>query len=426
MNGANLAGRQNKYECNFFHMIVEGCDFKESPEEMSIEHLGTFIHEYIHYLQQITTPFGLSFCHHFIKKYILYRDHINRHDPVELPLRLDKDYSFVDYAELLLGARNGTVNYSKGRVDRVIVNKQNIADAKRSRMAGNIGVVDDELGRTYENGFDFGYTCVIESMAHLIQSLVNPDVLVLNLPIKYRAAQMICREYCPEIAEDIKMLISLCYTALYFDNPGAAFFTMIDYANEHPGENGIEIYKRIMREHSRKYKGEEMPAYRMMHRMIDEFIINLSALLGHDLEYYRGVFENCKREASGGESKLLEIIYNGDISSKESIYELTRFFGIPCIDSKSVEPIVPSFSRAALLETGCLLSMETLVKRFEEKEDRVICSRFDRCEQFPYEERVTSQECRDGCQWQKTENCYFTSGLKHWGWENKRFIERQL
>lgn len=27
MNGANLAGRQNKYECNFFHMIVEGCDF---------------------------------------------------------------------------------------------------------------------------------------------------------------------------------------------------------------------------------------------------------------------------------------------------------------------------------------------------------------------------------------------------------------
>lgn len=48
-------------------MIVEGCDFKESPEEMSIEHLGSFIHEYIHYLQQITTPFGLSFCHHFIK-----------------------------------------------------------------------------------------------------------------------------------------------------------------------------------------------------------------------------------------------------------------------------------------------------------------------------------------------------------------------
>ena len=78
-------------------------------------------------------------------------------------------------------------------------------------------------------------------MAHLIQSLVNPDVLVLNLPIKYRAAQMICREYCPEIAEDIKMLISLCYTALYFDNPGAAFFTMIDYANEHPGENYTSV-----------------------------------------------------------------------------------------------------------------------------------------------------------------------------------------
>lgn len=426
MNGANLVGRQNKYECNFFHMIVEGCDFKESPEEMSIEHLGSFIHEYIHYLQQITTPFGLSFCHHFIKKYILYRDHINRHDPVELPLRLDADYSFVDYAENLLGARNGTVNYSKGRVDRVIVESRNIDEAKKSRTAVNIGVVDDELGRTYENGFDFGYTCVIESMAHLIQSLVNPDVLELNLPIKYRAAQMICREYCPEIAEDIKMLISLCYTALYFDNPGAAFFTMIDYANAYPGENGIEIYKRIMRDHPRKYKGEEMPAYRMMHRMIDEFIINLSALIGHDLDYYRDVFENCKREASRGESKLLEIIYNRDISSKESIAELTRFFGIPCVDSKRVEPIVPSFSEAAFLETSCLLSMETLVKRFEEKEGRVICSRFDRCELFDYKKRVTSQECVDGCQWQKTENCFFTSGLKHWGWENKRFIERQL
>lgn len=421
---ADLEGRVNSYECNFFHMILENCDLKGGRfSEMSKEHLGSFIHEYIHYLQQITTPFGISFSKHFIQKYILYRDYIDNHKSVELPLSLGEDYAFVEFAEKSLGVRNGTVKYTKGSVDHVIVTNRDIAFAEKDNTAVNISVIDDELKRTHKQGFDFGYTCVIESMAHMIQSLINPDVEEFHRPVPYKTAQMICREYCPEIADDTKLLISLCYIALYFDNPGVAFFNLIDDAKNHREQNGIEIFKRYMRDYSRLYKGKEMPAYRMMHQMIDDFILQLGGLLVHDLVYYRQVLDNCKREASSGESILLDIIYNEDIGSDVSIKKLNDFFGIPCIDALAPEPIIPKATEDGLLETSCLLSMEILIKRFLEKDGQKQCVRFGRCELAPYKQRKTSQECINGCQWDKDENCLLTGGLHYWKWRDKTFIE---
>ena len=55
--------RINSYKCNFFHMNLEG----KSPinnngtfNKVSLRDYASFIHEYIHYIQQITTPYGLK------------------------------------------------------------------------------------------------------------------------------------------------------------------------------------------------------------------------------------------------------------------------------------------------------------------------------------------------------------------------------
>lgn len=413
--------KANSYECNFFHMKVDSIDLKDMDfAKMSPRDLGIFIHEYVHYIQQITTPYGLAYSTFFIKKFVLSRDFINQSNPVILPLNVDDFFDHVKTNEDILGKKNGTIKYNKGKVDEVFINIDDVVKAERENTSVNIGVHDFELNRKLDNGFSFGYNCIIESMAHMIQSYIRPDLRHKKVP--YESAQMVCSVYCPEIAENTKLLISICYTALFFDNPGVAFFTLIDYAKKHREKNGLEIFHDIMTNHSRKYKGKEIPAYRLMHFIIDDFTMYIQAVIGTELVYYKKVFNNCKLEASSGESKLLDIIYNGDISKQEDIDKLTEFYGVPCIDSIAIEPFIPRDE--AYLESATLISFEILIKRLQEKEGIKICSRFDRCEKFPRDEQKTSKECFC-CQWNKTENCWFTSGLHYWGWENKSFVQKE-
>lgn len=407
----------NSYECNFFHMKVDSIDLKNMDfAKMSPRDLGIFIHEYVHYLQQITAPFGLAYSIFFIKEFLFCRDFINRSNPVVLPIKIDEQFDHVKLTENNLRKINGSTHYNKSAVDEIFIKTEDIIKAKEERTAVNIGVRDIELHRTMDKGFDFGYNCIIESMAHMIQSFINPDLRHNKVP--YVSAQIVCQVYCPEIAHDTKLLISICYSAIFFDNPGVAFFTMVDFARKNPDMNGQQIFKIFMTDFSRKYKGVEMPAYRMMHSIIDDFIMYLQAVIGTELVYYKKVLNNCKLEASSGESKLLDIIYNGDISKQEDIEKLISFYGIPCIDSSAIEPFIPG--EKVYLETATLISFELLIKRFKEKDNSKKCVRFERCNKFPRVEQKTSEECLFN-QWQKTEKCLFTNGLRYWEWDKKEF-----
>ena len=89
---------------------------------------------------------------------------------------------------------------------------------------------DFENGLDIENGFYFGYMCIIESMAHLIQSFINDELYHATIP--YRSVELICKSIYSEISNDKKMMISLCFCSLMFDNPGVAFFDLVELSKK--------------------------------------------------------------------------------------------------------------------------------------------------------------------------------------------------
>lgn len=416
-----INGRTNKYESSFFHIYLKG----ESPitntgtKDVSKRDYASFVHEYIHYIQDITTPYGIKYSKYFTYHLILFREFIYSNTTLTTPVKLEEAIRAAKDFEAELNDKNGSKNFSQGTISDIEIKPADIASAKINNSAVNIGVYDFVNDRVFEEGFKFGYRCIIESMAHLVQLLINPDLQHAEVP--YKSAQLICDKLRPDLINNKKLLISICYTSLFFDNPGHSFFEIIESVKS--DDSGVELFERYMQDYSRTFNGEEMPNYRMMHKLMDDFIYNLNALLGNDSVYMKDVIENCKLESSSGKSLLLRFIYNEDLSKIEHFNDLLDFYGIPAIDSANGEVVIP-FNPAThrpYVETASLLSLELIAARLSEKEGKQ-CIRYTICDR---ESRVDGRDLIDehcaNLQWNKQLPCIFTSGLLYWRMSNKTF-----
>lgn len=54
-----LNGKCSKYETNHLHMYVDDNIDLENLDNMTLSTYATFVHEYIHYIQHITSLYGI-------------------------------------------------------------------------------------------------------------------------------------------------------------------------------------------------------------------------------------------------------------------------------------------------------------------------------------------------------------------------------
>ena len=418
-------GKLSKYETNHFHMVIDG-NFELPIDSMKNDDYGTFIHEYIHYLQHITTLFGVKICAMYNKMFVLYMNYFKKNQTIYLPLKLwEKDEglaNFIQYFKDVRGDKNCDLN-----INEVEVDIREIKKAKDTRTAVNIGVYDFENDKVEECGFKFGYSCIVESMAHLVQSFINDDTNHANIP--YRSVELICENQYKEISKDKKKMISICLCSLMFNNPGASFFEVIEVSKKHRDLNGFELFKKIMRDCSVKYKEKEMPMYRALHNFLDDLKVSTEAAIGTKLDYYAEVIDHCKKEASSGECVLLDILYNGDITDKKYFSEvLSKVYGYPFIEANNTSIMPQKIDHEAnttYVETAALLGLEMIIKRIK-SEESTLCSWFKICKIGMYDpsiDCVVSPECENN-QWDKKEQCLMTESMDFFKIRQKTFIQK--
>ncbi len=97
-----LEGKISKYETNHIHMVVDG-DITFPVTNMDEKQYGIFFHEYIHYIQHLTTLFGVKICAMYNKMFILYRDYVAKNKTIKLPLELWKNHQWLsDFINFLM------------------------------------------------------------------------------------------------------------------------------------------------------------------------------------------------------------------------------------------------------------------------------------------------------------------------------------
>ena len=193
------------------------------------DEMGTFCHEWIHFLQDVTTGSGCNNSYVFFEHF-LARGRKLVEDGVEFtpPVNVGNAFNVGINREcngLAWGTTPSSCNFTQ-------INSANVLHAKD---ISNITVHYQESQEfpvaivTANNGeyFHVGMLVLMESMAHLCQGILCPGT-ASNHPIyPYHIAGLLAETLCPAFLNDPLNLIALCDVSLMSSAPGAYFVSYL-------------------------------------------------------------------------------------------------------------------------------------------------------------------------------------------------------
>lgn len=248
---------RGSYTPGFFQMKLSFLFNTNELSSLSLQDLGTFAHEYIHFLQNTSTPFGLwqamvyyqsiSDFFYYIQRNHLISKPIEGYVPNDVTARrmeLEKEASgyrgflSVDENEPLVCGRS-IVEIFGQRVERISLS------------------FNDVQGRSQK--IILGANIIKESMAAMVQEIIDSDSKDTHVTIPYHVVSRLAAHYAPNIAEDNKKLITLCFISLHTLAPGIKLLDYMSYANEHPTADLLSIFEHFLEDAKvRKNNGQEM------------------------------------------------------------------------------------------------------------------------------------------------------------------------
>ena len=175
-------GEQNgRYETDHLHMVLnEHIDFTE--EGLSDDRkYSIFVHEYMQYYQHFATLYGSQFCKMANLHCIETRAFLEGADKVVIPFGIWEHNEGIsryrNRVKAVCGSKKLWPYWGDVEIDR-----REIRIVEEEKKAIKIGVYDYTEDEVYEDGFNFGYYCIIESIVHLIQRKIWSEVEHNQIP----------------------------------------------------------------------------------------------------------------------------------------------------------------------------------------------------------------------------------------------------
>ena len=386
--------RNGKYETDHIHMFLNGqIDFSEDGLKDDKVY-SVFVHEYVHYFQHFATLYGSQYCKMSNLLFIETWEFLKRTQKIELPFGIWEHHEGIANYRKRVNDIRGSIDCSH-IIGDIEIDRRVIEIADKEKKAVMIGVYDYSENEAYENGFYFGYYCIIESMAHMIQKMIYPDAEHNQIP--YEAVEIVC-DYCyPEIKDDARQMVTMCMCALMFDNPGVGFFTVVDFAKEHTNLKGVPFFQEFIQTSSVNYKGEMHSMNYIGQEMLNEYKLSLQATCGCSLEYYNKVVDSFIQDFQSGICGLLMWLYTGDIKPKNTNT------GLP------------------YLETAALAGFELIFRRLQ-KIDGDECPMYRVCKLGRFTDTTHVDELCGKEQWKKECECLMVHALNYYKLKDKEFI----
>ncbi len=423
-----LNGKCSKYETNHLHMYVDDDIDLENLDNMTFSAYATFVHEYIHYIQHVTSLYDIRMSDMYNRMFAKYRDYIRNNETIKIPLKLwetdDAIRDFINRFNDIEGDKDSAFNISDIEID-----EREVAIAQNKKAAVWIGCYDFDNEKADEHGFRFGHRCIVEGMAHVIQSIINKDVSHKVIP--YQAVELIIGKIIPPKVEDKKLIASICMCALLWDNPGIGFFEVLKMLKQHPNWDGKDLYQSVIQDYAVSHKGQTMPFYRLLTIFSNDLKGSLEALMGTDLEYYSQVINNCLLDCSKCHHRLIDVLYDFDISDREVFKEkLLNHYGYPFIDGKNQSALpmkVEGGKKSAYKESAILYGIELIMARLLLSGKKKECKRYPICSSTMFIEGTkcdATEECLS-LPWKKNNICIFTETMRYFEILNKDYQDQK-
>lgn len=205
-------------------------------QELSEEDQATVMHEYIHYLQDITTVRGAKTFNHvvnFVRNAFAILSHSD--DVTELPIRLSPElnvdsYLAYEFFSYYIGSTKFKqihhINSVKPEENDIIkMVYKNHPDKVPKKMVDNYHLIsvyyDDK-----EYPFYLGSDCIAESMAYLVENQLF-NIAERKNQIPYNLCELIVKRRCPKNGISKTILVAICELSLMHENSGEMFFRIL-------------------------------------------------------------------------------------------------------------------------------------------------------------------------------------------------------
>lgn len=223
------------YEPGFLHLRVNtNKSLSDLTELYNTDRslFSTFLHEYIHFLQEVTTTSGLTNAAFYINT-IKEVNHTVINDgktEFEVPFKFNNDNNTLAQIELKLAYIGEKHDANYARYDGFIEEVREIIDCDGKILnVRQYKVYYYDSSRNPHN-FYFGQTCLKEYVAHSIQTKFFSEIQHPDVP--YAIAGLILDHECPSLGSNSDFYIVLCDACLMSYHPAQLFFNTIQRIKE--------------------------------------------------------------------------------------------------------------------------------------------------------------------------------------------------
>lgn len=217
------------YEPGFLHLNVNTDQPLENLNELiktDRKLFSTFLHEYVHFLQEVTTTTGLTHAAFYINliKHVNYTIINDAKPEFTVPFEFTNEYNTLTQIELkkIYHGQNAEIEYSK--YDYYLEETQELLDRDGIILhVKKYKVFYYDSSRNLRS-FYFGSLCLKEFIAHSIQSKFFSEIQHPDIP--YLIAGLILEKECPTLSEEFR--IAICDACLMSYHPAQLFFSTIE------------------------------------------------------------------------------------------------------------------------------------------------------------------------------------------------------
>ncbi|HSC54274.1 MAG TPA: hypothetical protein VLC98_11650 [Phnomibacter sp.] len=218
------------YTPSYFSIRLNTTEELHPLQNVNVKFISTYFHEYFHYLQDLTTSFGLNSAWNTYDRTIRLIKHVQGIEgDIELPIKddiikeLDKNYNV--YCQILASKKPTKIITDKFSIKKIELTTQRKLEGvipDEANQFVNMELVDD-LG--VEADFWFGGMAVIETMTYLIQSRFFDTSHSPTFP--YKAAIIVAEYLSNQFKGSYEYIFSLCEVSLYSPYPGRTFYEIL-------------------------------------------------------------------------------------------------------------------------------------------------------------------------------------------------------
>lgn len=224
-----LAAAGGTYAPTFFKMFVDTTANLDNVGTLDDYNTALFLHEYIHFIQDTSTTYGLlNMCMNinFLREASLQ---IKNSETSEfyVPIWPTEEDAYQVFHNLklrytYLGNQQQIALSHYIQIEDVSVDIRVVASTAKRNDANVIKIKFDN-GLVYE----FGSYALMENMAYMIERLIYPDIIPNPPTLPYTAAELLVNFIYPEFGGNNLNILALIDAALLVFHPGDFFYKVL-------------------------------------------------------------------------------------------------------------------------------------------------------------------------------------------------------